>query len=431
MSLIQKAGRTRLVRPMANLLAARLAELPLESLRDPRVRRSRWSMRRLLTMVIAGIASGAKGLAEVESLSESLGDGARRLLRLPTRVLDTTLRDVLVRLDVDEIRGLIQRMLEQALRRRQLRHNLPLRVASMDGKHTATWMFDSPEAEVKYGQRQQGRTVVRTITTCLASADGCPCLDAFPSPPKSNEVSAFQMAGAALLERWRGHLDVLMYDAGGRSLGNASWVRSNGLDDVFVLAENQPELMAEARRCLLNSDLTPTVEQVRVEGANVVTRRLFQHTLPSEGGVEGYLGWTHLRTILRVETVRADKGSGRITTENKYYLSSLVVSRLKPDAWLTLLRRRWAVENENHNIWDRILREDDRPFILAPQGMLVVQLLRRLVYNMLTLFRSVTLRAESTRTTPWKELLRAIHLTLTVATVTMLEGLRSRPQATV
>ena len=431
MSLIQRTGRTRLVRRMASFLAARLAELPFESLSDLRARRSKWSLRRLLTMVIAGIAAGAKGLAEVENLSESLGEGVRRLLKLPGRVPDTTMRDVLVRLDVDEIRGLLQRMLEQALRRKQLRHNLPLRVASMDGKHTATWLGDSPDAAAKYGQRQQGRTVVRTITTCLASADGCPCVDAFPIPPETNEVRAFQMAGAALLERWRGHLDVLMYDAGGCSLGNASWVRTNGLDYVFVLAENQPELMAEARRCLLDSDLTPTVEQVRVEGANVVTRKLYLHALPSEGDVEGYLGWTHLRTIARVETTRADKATKRTTTENKYYLTSLEAARLAPDAWLTLLRRRWAVENENHNIWDRILREDDRPFILAPQGMLVVQLLRRLVYNMLTLFRSVTLRAESSRATPWKELLRAIHLTLTVATVTMLEGIRSRPQATV
>ena len=328
MRLIQRTGRTRLVRRMASFIAARLAERPLEALSDPRARKPKWSLRRLLTMVIAGIAAGAKGLAEVENLSESLGDGARNLLRLPGRVPDTTLRDILVRLDVDEIRGLLQRMLEHALRRKQLRHNLPLRVASMDGKHTATWLFDRAEADAKYGQRQQGRTVVRTNTTGLASADGCPCLDAFPIPPETHEVRAFQLAGEALLERWRGHLDVLMYDASGCSLGHGSWVRNNGLDDVFVLAENQPELMAEARRCLLDSDLTPAAEQVRVEGASVVTRRLFLHALPSEGAVEGYLGWTHLRTIVRVETTRVDKATQRTTTANNSYLTLLIT---KPD----------------------------------------------------------------------------------------------------
>lgn len=46
-----------------------------------------------------------------------------------------------------------------------------------------------------------------------------------------------------------------------------------------------------------------------------------------------------------------------------HILTSLEAARLEPDAWRTLLRRRWAVENENHKLCDRILR----PFILAPQ----------------------------------------------------------------
>lgn len=431
MSLLKRTGRVRLVRRMAGFLAARLAELPLESVRDPRKRKSKWSMRKLLTATLAGIATGAKGLGEVEELLEMLGDGSRRLLKLPSRIPDTTLRDVLVRLEVDDMRMLNHAAMALAVRRKQIRHNLPLRVVSMDGKHIATWLFDKPDAPVKYGQKQQGRAILRTITSCLASADGNPCLDAFPVPPETNEVGAFRSAASALLERWGGQVDVLMYDAGGCSLDNASWVRTKGLDYVFVLAENQRELMMEARRCLVEAAIAPVGTETRTEGNAVVTRRLFQHELPVGTGADGYLDWTHLRTIVRVETTREDKSSRASSVENHFYLSSIEASRLRPDKWLEMLRRRWAVENENHNTWDRIFREDDRPFILEPRGLLVVAILRRIAFNILALFRSVTLRAESSRATPWKTLLRAIHLALTVATSAMLDGVRSRAATTV
>ncbi len=431
MSLLKRTGRVRLVRRMAGFLAARLAELPLESVRDPRKRKSKWSMRRLLTATLAGIATGAKGLGEVETLLQMLGDGSRRLLKLPSSIPDTTLRDVLVRLEVDEMRMLNFAAMAHALRRKQIRHNLPLRVVSMDGKHIATWLFDKPDAPVKYGQRQQGYSVVRTITSCFASADGTPCLDAYPVPPETNEVGAFRSAAGALLERWGGQVDVLMYDAGGCGLENASWVRTKGLHYVFVLAENQRELMMEARRCLVDAAAAPVVSETRTEGNAIVTRQLFLHELPVGIGADGYLDWTHLRTIVRVETTRADKSSGSSTTENHFYLSSLEASRLRPSEWLQMLRRRWAVENENHNTWDRILREDDRPFILDPRGLLVVAILRCIAFNILTLFRSVTLRSESSRGTPWKTLLELIRFALKVATSAMLDGVRNRANATV
>ena len=98
-----------------------------------------------------------------------------------------------------------------------------------------------------------------------------------------------------------------------------------------MLAENQPELMAEARRCLLDSDLTPAGEEVRPEGANVVTRRLFLHAPPSEGGVDGYLDWTHLLTIARVDTTRADNSTRRPTSETTPPLHTPTPARLAPD----------------------------------------------------------------------------------------------------
>ena len=85
------------------------------------------------------------------------------------------------------------------------------------------------------------------------------------------------------------------------------------------------------------------------------------------------------------------------------------------------------MENGCHHTFDAVFREDDRPWIPSnPQGTLVVQMLRRIAYNLLTLFRSVTLRSESARAIPWRELMRTIVLALTLARLEDLDGLRRR-----
>lgn len=76
--------------------------------------------------------------------------------------------------------------------------------------------------------------------------------------------------------------------------------------------------------------------------------------------------------------------------------------------WQTLIRRPKSMENQNHDAWGRIFQEDQRPWLCRPQGMVVMMLLRRLNYDLLTTYRSVTTRAERKRTQPWKELMRAL-----------------------
>ena len=61
--------------------------------------------------------------------------------------------------------------------------------------------------------------------------------------------------------------------------------------------------------------------------------------------------------------------------------------------------------------------------------MLVVALLRRLAYNVLTLFRSVTQRSAERRMTPWLDLLRWFYNAIISATGADVAALRPRPLA--
>lgn len=417
----------RLTRRVVGHIGARLGELPLDQVRDPRTGDTKWSIRRLLTAATVGMAAGCRGLGEVELLTDSLGKGARKHLGLWHRVPDTTLRDLLVALDPNELRKLIRHSVRLSLRRKQLQHDLPVRAATLDGKGTSTWLFDLPDAKVKYGQLQDELAVVRTITSCLASVPGRPCLDAHPIPPETNEMGAFQAALDALLDAYgRTLFDVVMYDSGACSLENASYIKNLDLDYVLCLTASQPTLLAEAQRVLGQVPAKQChAHTVDLDGSDVVTRRIFL-----TDKLAGWLDWTHLRTVMRIQSERVDKVTGKTVVEDRYYLSSLALDRLTPEQWLTLIRRRWSVENQNHNTWDTAFAEDRRPWILAPRGMVVVMMLRRLTYNILTLFRSVTLRSVTNRATPWPGLMRTIYVALLKATVEALAGIRRRNTVT-
>lgn len=56
-------------------------------------------------------------------------------------------------------------------------------------------------------------------------------------------------------------------------------------------------------------------------------------------------------------------------------------------------------------------------------------LLRRLAYNVTTLFRSITQRSEQRRTTPWKTVLRWFYNAFIAATETDVANLRNRQPA--
>jgi len=206
------------------------------------------------------------------------------------------------------------------------------------------------------------------------------------------------------------------------SQANARAVRTYGLDYLFGLKEDQPTLLREAMR-LLRRRRAAEAETVDVVGKTTVTRRLFTTT-----ELAGFLSWDHLQTAVRVQSEKRDiETDAVLEQEDRYFLSSL--SR-DAEQWLLVVRNHWWVENGCHQIWDKILREDDKPWIQAGegscQGTVVVMLLRRLGFNLLALFRSVTQRSEDKRQTPWKDLIRKVYNALIGATEADTEALRPR-----
>jgi hypothetical protein len=417
---------------MLGVLVARLPETRLDQVKDPRsVRGRRWTLEVLLRVVLVALVAGCKSLAQTEALTAEMSLPLRKRLGIARRVADTTMRDVLCAVDPEELRGPLHALVRAAHRRKALEPEvLPFGVVAMDGKSTAL-----PSCDDAYAQRQsqgEGKPlvgVVRTITCTLISSCAKPCIDALPIPAATNEMGRFEVTLRNLVDAYHG-IDLfrmVSYDAGACSEHNGSVVRVLGLHYLFGLKGTQPTLFAEAQRLL--ASLSQKSAAASTDDVIGGPRTVVRHVYLTEQ-MAGFDEWKHLRTVLRVESETFDAYGKRTAHENRYFVSSLPASRLTAAQWLLLVRHHWGVENNCHHTLDTAFEEDDRPWIESdPRGMLVVALLRRLAYNLLTLFRSVTQRSDERRATPWLDLLRWFYNAIISATDVDLAELRPRPLA--
>jgi len=101
-------------------------------------------------------------------------------------------------------------------------------------------------------------------------------------------------------------------------------------------------------------------------------------------------GFPYSRTIVKIESERTAKKSGRTSLESRYFLSSQDWNERTPEGWINLTRQHWAgVENRNHWRRDASLGEDGTR--LGNANALVN----------LALIRSVNLRLLSEQSSDW------------------------------
>lgn len=417
----------RMNRRLYGLLSKRLDEAQLDEVQDPRdARGKRWQLSTLLRAVLGGLLAGARSLADVETQSERLSRPVRRLLGVRRRVADTTLRDALCALEPDELRRPLHALVRAAQRRKALQPDeLPFGVVSLDGKH-----FSLPTSDDYYAQRQTHAQdsplvgVVRTVTATLTSISAQPIIDVTPIPAHTNEMGIFELALDRVCKAFAG-LDLFQlvtYDAGACSKANARAVRDRGLHYLFVLKSSQLSLYTEAQLWLgSRSADTADVTREDVQRGHRVVRRLYlsDATAAPEGG-------EHWRTIVRVQTQTFDVSNQLVGSDDRYLISSLPRYRLTTDHWLLVVRRHWGVET-SHQILDGAFAEDDHPWISQnPRGALVIAILRRIAYTVLTLFRSVTQRSDERRRASWKLLILDVLTAFLTTNDDPIRGLRFR-----
>ena len=127
------------MRRVVGLLRARLPELGLTEVPDPRAREGRWGLAQILSATLLGLMAGCRSLWEAEQLTASLAPGMRR------RLADTTARDALCRVPLEGLRGALHRAVRAAWRRKALIPvGLPVSVVALNGKGTALPTLNHP-----------------------------------------------------------------------------------------------------------------------------------------------------------------------------------------------------------------------------------------------------------------------------------------------
>lgn len=415
----------RMNRRLFGMMAKRLDEAEFGKVLDGRDDRGkRWCLEALLRSIIGAMLAGCRSLADAEALSTRMSGPIRRLLGIKRRVPDTTLRNALCSIEPDNLRPALHAEIKKAHRRKALDPDeLPFGVASLDGKHLSI-----PGCDDWYAQRQTPDEtaslvgVVRTVTATLTSSVARPILDVSSIPAPTNEMGIFERALAELSEAYKGLelFELVTYDAGACSAHNASFVRQRGLHYLFGLTAAQPTLFDDAKRWLGPRKDVDAVSEDFERGHKIV-RKLFLGEVTVDLD-----GWEHLRTVVRVETETFDAAGKSVYREDRYLLSSLPRCRLTVQHWLLVLRRHWGVET-SHQVVDTAFAEDDHPWIKAnPRATLVVAILRRIAYTILTLFRSVTQRSDQLRRLPWKTLMADVLFAFFTTTEQQLAGLRYR-----
>jgi hypothetical protein len=416
---------------MVGLLTARLPELDLDAVADPRAREGRWSLAQILRATLVGLMAGCKSLWESEELTAGLSLTVRRQLKLPRRLPDTTARDALCQVSVDELRAALHRLVRAAWRRKALKPvKLPVRVVALDGKVTALPCLNQPFVQTQHPEVGLPYGLVRTMTAALVSAAGRPCLDAIPIPASTNEVGHFQAAFKSLVETYGALFDVVSYDAGGYSRANADAVVAAGKEYLFALKDEHRTMLKLADELLATEPVVSRTEDVLDNATTVVRslRLLAADPSWSYGNGKGPQAsiWPHARTFLSVEYVKVRHGAV-VEREGRMLVSSLAPRRLTAKQWLLLVRSHWGVENNAHHTLDTAFAEDDRPWIEADaNGMLAVLLLRRVAYTLLALYRAVTLRAAGQRVMRWRALLAWVRDALVAAAPEHTMNLRVR-----
>ena len=428
-------------RRIAGMLAKRLPDLGLEEVEDRR-RGSGidWPLPTIMRTVIVGLCCGCKSLAELEELTRNMEPAMRRLLKIPRRLPDTTARDALVRQLPYEIRKPIRQMAYDALRRKCLPpEGLPFHVAAMDGKGSATPSWDHHYAQQKtYDDGQQAHGLIRTVSVALVSTEAKLVLETVPIPAETNEMGIFPVAFAAVLKKFRNSVRLFTYDAGVTSAENCRGVVDEGKDYLFRIKDDRWLVTQEAKRLLGSvpkQKAAAHTEDVLSKGARCgsLARSVHRYVfLRPVTAVPGF--WTDLpglKALVRVLSEVEENGQV-VSSEDRYYISSLAEDRLEGWQWLALVRNHWAVENNCHWTFDAIFQEDDHLWIEADaRGAVVMTLLRRIAYNLLSYYRSVTLRSEEKRTTPWRRLMSWVYATVVGASDLQLTGLCLRERTVV
>lgn len=451
-------------RRSARYLAKSVGALKWELVEDKRGIGGRpRSLPEMLNGAVLAMVAGETTLRQTEKLTGQLSSEARREFGVKGRVSDSTMLDFLGKADTQGFRQVALAQVDAAWRRKSLDRptepideaNLPFGMVVFDGKYdrARVRLYSPPAMPPKEEKKQSKKSLrrqenradkkphsveevremfpffqpsgkseggwvcgeVRTLGAALVTGGATVFLNCFPVRGETNEMGMFAECFAEVAERWRNTslFELVSVDAGMVSEAHADLVNSSNLGYLMAIKKTQHEIYVE---------LTRLLENLSEEEADASTKENYQGnrveiSLWQTPDIAGWNDWTHLKMGFRIRrrTIHSDRSKDD-TFEDRYFVTNLTQSRLTPQQWMTAIRKHWMIENNAHWILDMRFHEGKHPWSRNPHSMLAAILLRRIAFNIVSLFRGVYLRSDENRLTPWKDIMDGFEDVLRLGT---------------
>ena len=359
-------------------------------LKDPRTTRNReWKFGYLLEVLIYGMVSGSKNLRAVETFGE--------LYR--HRVPDSTLHDVITRIDPEPLREVLVNGVKEALRAHELpREEFPVRITAIDGKSIGTSRMPVGTFSQEITGDGSGQYRNFALRAFHVSNQTRLLLGQHELPKKSGETSEFIPFIDRLLADYgkTALLEVISIDAGMVSRKNSDYLVSRGLHYIMALKVPQRRLLKQALKLLKRAPLA--AQSVESAKGEEVCIKLFRAPCRDSH-------WRHLKEVWGVEKTITAKGVK--SSETRYFLTNLAPSKLSAPQVLAAVRMHWRIENNANWIFDTTWQEDDCPW--ATRALVFVSHLRMIAFNIVSRLITRRLRDKAARAMSWHELLRCIE----------------------
>ena len=324
-------------------------------LTDPRVERNREHLlEEILLIAIAAVLSGAESWNDIADYGEDKQEWLKTFLSLPSGIPShDTFNRVFAALDPAEMEKGFATWVSSIARL------TAGEVVAIDGKSLR-------------GTRETGKKKLVHMVSAWAEGNGL-VLAQRKVDEKSNEITAIpklldalELAGA-----------VVTIDAMGCQREIATRIIEKKADYVLAVKDNQGLLAEQVRDSFLLLNADAVAEEVDCGHGRVEQRRC--SVIADLSMIEKASEWASIQGLVRIESERYHKVTGKIEREIRYYITSL-----NPDAARLnrVIRQHWGIENKLHWVLDVGFGEDlDRK--RAGHSAQNFSLLNRIALNLL------------------------------------------------
>jgi predicted transposase YbfD/YdcC len=300
-------------------------------LRDPRIERNREHLlEEILLIAIAAVLSGAESWNDLADYGKSKREWLKTFLTLPSGIPShDTFNRVIAALDPEEMeKGFVDWVSSIA----KLTAG---EVVAIDGKTLC-------------GTRETGKKKLVHMVSAWAEGNGL-VLGQRKVDEKSNEITAIPK----LLNALELTGTVITIDAMGCQREIARQIIAKKADYVLAVKDNQGLLAEQVRDSFLLLNADAVAEEVDCGHGRVEQRRC--SVIADLSMIDNASEWASLQGLVRIQSERYHKVTGKIEREIRYYITSL-----KPDAARlnSVIRQHWGIENKLHWVLDVGFGED-------------------------------------------------------------------------